>query len=232
MDEARLIEDRNWLHERHAQTVIMNLQKRKMNGQYVANRKEALTAILAMIPPGALVSHGGSMTLEQTGVFPALEERNQNKLLDVSKKTASGSFVYSKEERQRMMRETFFCDVFLTGCNAITLDGKLVNIDGLGNRVASMIFGPGKVIVVAGANKIVRDAATGLERIRQIAAPLTALRRNRQEEPHDLPCLKTGVCVDCNSDWRICQNTVIIEGCVSLESGRINVVLVGEELGY
>jgi len=122
----------------------------------------------------------------------------------------------------------------LTGTNAITLDGKLVNIDGVGNRVAAMIFGPKKVIVVAGINKIVSDVNEALERIRGFAAPMNAKRhylKHQQPELGDLPCVQTGSCVDCRHDWRICNYTVIIEGAMIGQKGRINVVLVGEELG-
>ena len=143
-------------------------------------------------------------------------------------------YLTEKEERRRMQREAFLSDIFLTGTNAVTLDGKLVNIDGLGNRVAAMIFGPQKVIVVAGVNKIVKDENQALERIRQFAAPINARRHYTQHnrpEFSDLPCVRTGKCVDCNHKWRICHFTVIIEGAWFQEEARTNVVLVGEELG-
>ena len=132
------------------------------------------------------------------------------------------------------MRKAFTCDVFITGTNAITIDGKLVNIDGLGNRVAAMVFGPKKVIVVVGANKIVQDVDEALERIRRVAAPINARRhflKHHHVEFGDMPCVKTGKCIDCNHDWRLCRNTVVIEGTIILQKGRINVVLIGEELG-
>jgi len=133
-----------------------------------------------------------------------------------------------------MQRETFFADIFVTGTNAITLDGKLVSTDGLGNRVSAMIFGPKKVILVAGVNKIVNDVDEALRRIHEVAAPLNARRhylKHHQPELGDLPCVRTGSCVDCSHGWRICRYTVIIEGTMAREKGRINVVLVGEELG-
>jgi hypothetical protein len=133
-----------------------------------------------------------------------------------------------------MFRETFSADIFITGTNAITLDGKLVNIDGAGNRVAAMIFGPSKVILVIGVNKIVKDVDAALERIHQMAAPVNAKRhvlKHHDEGLSTLPCVKTGSCADCRSDWRICNYTVIIDGAMPQHQGRINVVLVGEELG-
>ena len=119
-------------------------------------------------------------------------------------------------------------DVFLTGSNAVTLDGKLVNIDGLGNRVAGMIFGPHRVIVAVGANKIVADTEQALARIKAISAPVNA-RKHDFPAASRPPCAETGFCVDCNMPQRICCNTVVIEGC--REKGRTTVVIVGEALG-
>ena len=138
------------------------------------------------------------------------------------------------EQRRKIAQEVFTADIFLVGTNAITLDGKLVNIDAWGNRVAAMVFGPDKVIIVAGVNKIVKDVNEALERIHNYAAPLNAKRhslKHQRKDFGDLPCARTGICVDCNHDWRICRYTVIIEGAMIREKGRINIVLVGETLG-
>lgn len=116
-------------------------------------------------------------------------------------------------------------DLFLSSANAVTLNGELVNIDGIGNRVNSTTFGPGKVILVAGYNKIVEDVQEGIKRIKNVAAPLNARRLNI-----DVPCAKVGKCVDCNSPNRICRVLVILERKPSLTD--IFVILVGEELGY
>jgi len=225
-------QDRAWYYASQAQTVIKNLDKRNMVGHYAEDRQEALAEVLELIPEGATVTRAGSLTLEQVGIFPELEKRGVTRVNNVSKRNEDGSFFYPPETRQRMLREVFSSDVFLTGCNAITLDGCLVNIDGTGNRVAAMIFGPQKVIVVAGVNKIVKDTEAGIMRIRQVAGPLTAMKRNLDEEPDSLPCLSTGYCVDCNHVGRICRNTTIIEGCMTYLKGRITVVIVGEDLGY
>jgi len=133
-----------------------------------------------------------------------------------------------------LQRQAFLADIFLTGTNAITLDGKLVNVDGNGNRVAPAIFGPDKVIVVAGVNKIVRNVDEAIKRINEIAAPLNARRhfvKHQRAEFGTLPCVRTGTCVDCAHELRICRYTVIIAGTSTRDKGRINVVLVGEELG-
>ena len=178
---------------------------------------------------------GDSITLEQIGVISALKKRGKNRILDPFEKDANGRFLYQSEQAENMYREAFTADVFLAGTNAVTLDGKLVNTDGKGNRVAPLIFGPKKVILVAGVNKIVNDADEGRKRIRDICAPLDVKRyilKYGQTEYDVLPCAKTGLCVDCKNDLRFCCYTVIIEAVAITEHGRINVILVGEELGY
>jgi len=234
LDESDISKERKWLYEERARIVVNNLQKRNINAQYVSSRKEALSTILEMIPEGATVSRGDSVSLEQLGVIPELKKRNKNKVADSLERNADGSLALEMGEVIRSQREAFLSDVFLTGTNAVTLDGKLVNIDGAGNRVAAMMYGPQKVIMVAGINKIVKDVDEALERIHNVAAPMNAMRhclKHNMPELGDLPCVKTGRCVDCKHDWRICLNTVIIEGVFPFVKGRINVVLVGEELG-
>jgi len=143
--------------------------------------------------------------------------------------------VHGPEQAQDLYREAFTADVFLAGSNAVTLDGKLVNTDGLGNRVAPMIFGPKKVVLVAGVNKIVSNVEEARQRIRDVSAPLDVKRyilKQGQTEYEDLPCARTGFCTDCKHDLRFCCYTVVIESVAVTEAGRINVVLVGEELGY
>ena len=137
-------------------------------------------------------------------------------------------------ERHRLEREAFFADVFLTSTNAITLDGKLVSIDGHGNRVSAMICGPNKVIFVVGANKIVKDVDEALARVHNVATPINTMRhylKHNFPNVDDLPCIKGGVCVNCSHPESPCRYTVIIEGSDIMHQGRINVVLVGEELG-
>ena len=234
VDERDMSQEREWFYRERAEIVATNLQKRNMNAQYVSTREKALPIILDMIPEGVKVVRGDSITLDQIGVIPELRKRHQNKYIDPFEINPDGSWLHEREERLNLMRETFTCDVFITSTNAITLDGKLVNIDGLGNRVAAMVFGPKKVIVVAGANKIVQDVEEALKRIRGVAAPVNAMRhflKHQLVEFADLPCVKTGKCIDCNHDSRICNYTVIIEGAMIRQKGRINVVLIGEELG-
>jgi len=235
IDERDLSQEKRWFYEQYAKTVINNIKKKNMNAQYVSSRAEALATVLGMIPQGAIVARGDSVTIEQIGIIPELRNRQQNKIIYPFERNADGSSVYpDREQRKRIEREAFSADIFLVGTNAVTLDGKLVNIDGGGNRVAAMICGPEKVIVVAGVNKIVKDVDEALKRIHNVAAPMNAMRHYLKHEGTqfgDLPCARTGICVNCNHDWRICRYTVIIEGATPLQKGRINVVLVGEELG-
>ncbi len=235
IDESNLSQERKWFYEQRAKTVVNNLQKKNMYAQYVSTRQAAFNTVIEMIPPGATVARGDSVTIDQIGVIPELKKRKQNRIIDQLEKDADGAYIFPEvEQRKRVARETFSADVFLVGTNAITLDGKLVNVDGWGNRVSALIFGPEKVIIVSGVNKIVKDINEALERIHNIAAPLNAKRhymKHQRPEFGDLPCVRTGNCVNCNHDWRICHYTVIIEGTGVREKGRINVVLVGEELG-
>ncbi len=233
VDETDIGPERKQHYRFRAQKVIDSLQKRKMNGRYCADKKEALAAVMEMIPAGAVVARGDSISLDQIG-FPAeIARRGQNAVIDPFT-TDSAGFWPDEQERQKMMRETFFADIFITGTNAVTLDGRLVNVDGMGNRVSAMIFGPAKVILVAGVNKIVRDLDEALDRIHGYAAPVNASRhvaKHHSDGLANLPCVRSGFCADCRNDWRICNYTVIIDGAMPASQGRINLVLVGEELG-
>ncbi len=235
MDERDLSAELKWLYEERSKIAVANFQRRNINAQYVPGREEALTAVLAMIPEGATVVRGDSVSVDQVGVIPALKERNKNKIIDPCERDAEGFLTPEVQKaRPEMQRAAFSADVFLAGSNAITLDGKIVNTDGMGNRVSAIIFGPKKVILVVSANKIVKNVEEALERIRQIAAPMNVKRhylKHHFPQFGDLPCVRTGKCTDCNSDFRACCNTVIIEGSFAWVKGRINVVLVGEELG-
>jgi hypothetical protein len=233
IQETDISQEKQQLSEVRVNRILKNLQKRNMNGKYVANCQEALSAVLEMIPPGTTVARGDSVTLFQLGIMPALIKRGQNKIIDPFQQDAEGR-IPRREQRRVLQREALLSDIFLTSTNAITLDGKLVNIDGAGNRVAAMIFGPKKVIVVAGINKIVIDVDTAFNRIHNICTPTIAIRhkiKHGDPEIAEVPCAKTGKCVDCNHEWRGCRYSVVIEGAMIPEKDRIHVLLVGEELG-
>jgi len=185
---------------------------------YADNSKEALDKVMFLIPKEAKVGIGGSVTVRDIGLVEAIEKQNNTVFMDWGKPV-------ELKEKLKVRKEALTSDVYLTSSNAITLQGQLVNIDGTGNRVSAMIFGPKKVIIVAGANKLVDTLDEALARIRNIAGPLNAKRLNKKT-----PCALTGKCTDCNSPDRICKITVILEKKPSLSD--ITIVLVGENLGY
>jgi hypothetical protein len=233
IDETDVSLEKKEYYGQRAAKVIDSLQRRKMNGFFAVDKKAAVDKVLEMIPSGAVVARGDGISLDQIGLIEALHKREDITLIDPFQTDEAGHWP-EDSERQRMMRETFFADILITGTNAVTLDGKLVNIDGSGNRVAAMIFGPAKVILVAGVNKIVNDSEAALGRIHQYAAPMNAKRhllKHFSPGLAELPCVKTGNCADCRMDWRICNYTVIIEGAMPFHKGRINLIMVGEELG-
>ena len=164
--------ERGWLSEARAEAAIRNLTRNRINACYAPTRTEARSIIVGMVPVGATVVRGDSITLDQVGVVPALIARGQNRVVDPFEMDASGRLLHKPEQAHDLYREAFSADVFLAGSNAVTLDGKLVNTDGFGNRVAPMIFGPKKVILVAGVNKIVSDVKEARQRIRPRGGPV------------------------------------------------------------
>ena len=173
--------------------------------------------MLELVPAGARVGLGGSLTLRELNLPTILQDRGH----ELVNHWIAGT---SPEDNLRLRREQLSVDVFLTSTNAITLRGELVNVDGVGNRVAAMIFGPGKVVVVAGANKVVRDVAAARERIRELAAPINARRLGVPT-----PCAELGYCVDCDRPERICRIVTILERRPALTA--MEVLIVGEDLG-
>ena len=203
-------------YELKAQTVIKQFAKRNIEGYYCANKDEALKLTLGFIEEGKSISWGGSNTITEIGIKELLENGNYV-LVDRDK--------FTGEERTIKMREAFFSDYYLTSSNAVTQDGMLVNIDGNGNRVAAISFGPKQVIVVVGINKIVPTVEFAVERIRNFATPPNAIRLN-----YDTPCSKSGVCSDCLVKDCICGQILVTR--YNRNAGRIKVIIVGETLGF
>lgn len=209
---------KNKFHRLRAERTVAALTKNGLKARYVEKNKDAVKAVLELIPPDAIVGCTGSFSIRQLGLVEMLEKRG-NKVVH---HWLPG---LSPEEDLRLRHEELGADVLLTSCNAITMDGKIIDIDAAGNRAAGTMFGPGKVIVVVGVNKIAFDEEEGLHRARHIAAPLNAIRYSL-----DTPCAKTGFCSDCRSPQRICKVVLIIERKPSLTD--LEVILVGEELGF
>ena len=211
---------RNW----KIPELIARLGKKHISAFYAQDAREAFEMVMSMIPEESIVGFGDSLTLRQIGVVDALEKGNYTFLNPWEPGI-------SVEENIRRKKRALTSDVFVTGTNALTMDGEIVNVDGHGNRVAAMLFGPDRVIIVVGANKIVETLEEALKRIRNVAAPLN-VKRHLHFDPMP-PCGVTGVCSDCSSPWRICNKTVIIER--QFDNNQygpvITVVIVGEELG-
>lgn len=209
---------KQWWIEERAKKAIEKLVAHDFGAIYAKTKEESVQELRKHITPKQKIGVGGSLTIRGLGVLEELE--------------AQGHTVYdhwkpglSKENILEIRKLQMTCDLFLSSANAVTLNGELVNIDGIGNRVNSINFGPGKVILVAGYNKIVKDVQEGIERIKNVAAPLNARRLNI-----DVPCAQVGKCVDCNSPNRICRALVIHER--KPFEIDIHIILVGEELGF
>ncbi len=203
-------------YEKLGAGVVKSLQERHFEACYCPDREAAIAQLLAWIPQEDTVAWGGSQTLAEIGAQVALRARNQP-LID--RDTAK-----SPEERASMMRAALTADTFLMSANAISEDGRLVNMDGIGNRVAALVYGPRQVIVVAGMNKIAKDLDCAIARVRGTAAPT-----NAQRFPINTPCKHTGACADCKCVDSICANLVVTRLC--RPAGRVKVILVGEDLG-
>ncbi len=202
-----------------ATKIIKNLEKRRMSGSYAESAAQARTEILAMIPEGASVYRCGSMTTAAIDLWPEIEKIPQVTLIDPYR---DGLVLAGSLE---LRRQGLTADVMISSTNAITLDGRLVNLDGIGNRVAAMAFGPRKVILLVGMNKVVADLESAMARVKHYAAPVNSIRGDFKN-----PCNDTGICSDCRSPRRICNMWSIIEG--HMIEDRIHVKLVGEPLGY
>ncbi|MBQ8519760.1 MAG: lactate utilization protein [Agathobacter sp.] len=200
-----------------ANTVLKGFKKRFIEGYYCETAADAKELALSLVPNGASASFGGSVTLGETGILEALRNREDITLYD--RDTANGS-----EEAKKIMHDALSCDYYFMSSNAITADGELVNIDGNGNRVAALIYGPEHVIIIAGMNKIVKNVEEGISRTRNIASPQNCIRLNKNN-----PCAINGVCGNCLSNT-ICDQIVITRA--SRIPNRIKVILVGEDLGF
>lgn len=216
-----MIEARDWYDRLIVDRTLEALRRNGFEAFYVPDREEAASWILELVPGDALVGLGGSVTLREMGIPEILKETG-HRVADHWEARDRGALA---GEILEVRRQQLNSDVFITSTNALTETGELVNIDGGGQRVAAMIFGPRKVVVVAGVNKIVRDLDEGLNRARNIAAPMNARRLDRKT-----PCAKTGACSDCDSEERICNVTTIIHR--RPRNTDITVIIVGEKLGY
>ena len=204
-------------YEKRGQILVKNLKSRRFDAVYCADKVSALEKALEWIPEGASISWGGALSCQQIGLMDAVKNGSYN-VIDRDK-------AVTPEERDAVMKQALLCNVFLSGANALTMDGEMVNIDGNGNRVAAIVYGPDSVIVVAGMNKVCDSLEDAIRRARTVAAPL-----NKQRFPAQTPCEFTGTCADCRSEGCICNQILITRG--SRVPGRIKFIIVGEDLGF
>lgn len=201
-----------------ADTMIQNLRKRNMEGFYCEDREAARELAMEMMKEGGTVGFGGSVTLDETGILKAVEEKEGLTLIDRRK-------AKTPEETREVFFQTVASDYFLMSTNAIAIDGELINIDGKGNRLACLVYGPKNVIIIAGMNKVTADTDSGIKRVQNVSSPANAAVFDSKT-----PCGITGHCGSCHSPQTMCCQVVITRH--SRFDGRIKVILVGEELGH
>lgn len=204
-------------YENQARTIIKKLQARKMEGYYCADSAEAVKKVLELLGDSPkTVAYGGSVTVDSIGV--------KDCILQAGHELVRREAAATPEEERALKARIVNADAFLMSTNAITLDGELVNIDGRGNRVSFLIYGPETVIIVAGMNKVVSNVDDGIRRVRNFASPPNTVRLGC-----GTPCAVTGKCGDCLNNSICCQ---IVVTRASRVPGRIKVILVGDELGF
>ncbi len=207
-----------WVNEQKIIRTIESLEKNNMNGYLVENEEELIDKIKEIVSEGSMVACGGSMSLFETGVINHLRS-NRYKFLDRYKEGLT------KEELVKIYKEAFLADAYFSSSNAITEDGQLYNVDGNGNRVAALLYGPEKVIIICGVNKIVPTLEDAIKRNETVSAPANAKRLNK-----NTPCIKVGYCMNCNSKERICSEYTVIKR--QSIKGRIHVIFLNKEIGY
>jgi len=210
-----MADPRQLYYDKRAKVIVKNLSGHGFEAYYCHNKEEALTKALELIPEGATVGWGGAMSAQQIGLLDAVNAGNYT--------TIDRDKAPNPAAREQAMRDCLLADVFITGANALSIDGQMVNIDGNGNRVAAIVYGPRSVVVIAGMNKVEDTLDAAVVRARTVAAPMNAQRFQLQT-----PCSVTGVCGNCKGEG-ICNQLLITRN--SKPAGRIKVILVGEELG-
>jgi hypothetical protein len=199
------------------QRLIDNLRLKNIDAFFLESFCEANEKLLQMIPTDCTVGIGHSITLQNSGIVEKLIERG-NIVFDKTK-------AMSREESKQIKKKAMTADWYITGTNAISSEGHIVNIDHSGNRVAAMVFGPDNVVIVVGVNKIADTLSEAIHRARNVAAPLNAKRAG-----FNPPCVELNECVDCKSKERVCNSLVIIEG--QEVPGRMKVLIVNENVGF
>jgi len=204
-------------YEKRGKQLVKNLISRHFDAYYCNTSEEGLKKALELIPEGSSVSWGGAMSAEEIGLLDVIRNGNYHAIDRDQCETL--------EEREQAVREGMFADVYLAGANAMSMDGQMVSIDGAGNRVAAIVYGPKTVIVIVGMNKVCATIEDAVVRARTVAAPI-----NMQRFMKDTPCAVTGVCADCKSEGSICNQILITRHCRPVN--RIRFIVIGEDLGF
>lgn len=205
-------------YDKRGPILAERLRSRHFDAWYFSTKEEALKKALEQIPEGASVGWGGSMTAEAMGLIDAVKSGPYN---PIDREKAE-----NPEQRVKLMKQAMLADVFISSANGLSMDGQMVNIDGNGNRVAPLVYGPDSVIIVAGMNKVEDTLEAAVIRARTVAAPI-----NKQRFPESkTPCAVNGICADCKSETCICNQILITRHCRPI--GRIKFILIGEDLGF
>ena len=212
-----MADPRQLYYNKRGEILVKNLKSRHFDAYYRESKEDALAKAIELIPKGASVAWGGALSADQIGLTEAVRSGNYHVIDRSAGKTP--------EEQKEIVKNWLFSDVFLTGANALSLDGQMVSIDGTGNRVAAICYGPDTVLVIAGMNKVEDTLDAAINRARTVAAPM-----NKQRFQNQTPCGVTGVCADCKSEGCICNQIVITRHCRPV--GRIKFIIVGEDLGF
>lgn len=207
-----------WVNEKRIEKTIKALEKNNMKGYLAKDTDDIINIIKELVDEKSLVACGGSMTLFKTGIIDLLRSGRYN-FLDRYEENLSS------QEMKEIFRKSFCADAYFTSTNAITEEGELYNVDGMGNRVAAMLYGPDKVIVVCGVNKIVKNIDEAINRNKVVSAPANAKRLNTKT-----PCKEVGYCIDCSSSERICCEYTIIKK--QRIPNRIHIIFINESFGY
>jgi len=207
-----------WLWKKWGEACVGNLKKHRFDAHFVDTIEDARSLLLKLFEGYERFGFGGSDTTRSLGLHDMLRAEGKTVIDHLE---AGLSF----EEQVTRRKQQAGCDCFICSANAISLTGEIVNVDGIGNRTNAMSFGPGKVIIVAGMNKVTGDLDQAIKRVHDVAAPMRAKSLNM-----DTPCAKSGICVDCNADARICNITTILHRRPMLTD--ISVVLINQALGY
>ncbi len=257
IDEKDTSREKTFYFKSQAATIAKNCERKNINFYECEDKNSAKKLVSGLVKKFkkktgvTKLGYADSVSLHQIEIFDEIEKISNLDINNPLKRWPDGKYeVFGsmppgklnlpKDEYYGLMgklwdkmRESIVRDIFITGANALSINGDIVSIDGTGNRVAAMAFGPSKIIIVIGRNKITKDLKSAISRNFDIAAPLTYLRHNeKHHNRHFNPCMNIGWCPDCRSARRGCLNLVVYSGSKKINKDRLHLVLINEDLGY